>query len=142
MEKQTLMISVYSSIKDAMGEINEMTLFTEATYRRDAKKAYIMYNESEVSGMEGTKTLLTLESDRVSIRRYGENSSLLKIELGKWNENIYNTPYGTFLIKTNGEHITWDDKDLLAIDLLYLLEVEGEGSVPSEVTIKIEQKRG
>lgn len=142
MDKQTLQITVYSSIKDAMGEVTEMTLYTEATYKKDLKKSYLMYNESEVSGMEGTKTLLTLENESVFIRRYGENSSLLKIEIEQWHENMYNTQYGTFVIKTKGESIKWDDEERLTVDLFYLLEIEGEMSAPSEVTIKIEQKRG
>ena len=140
MDQKTIQITVYSSIKDAMGEINEMTLFTEATLKIDTNKTYLMYNESEISGMEGTKTLLTMENDTVSISRYGENSSLLKIERGQWHENLYNTQYGTFVIKTKGENIVWNDNALLTVELFYLLEIEGESSIPSEVTIRIEQK--
>ena len=127
-------ITVYSKIETVDGDVNEMTLYTEATYKHERNKAFLMYEETEVSGMEGTKTLLTYDGVRLQIKRYGQTNSLLRIEEDVEYENNYQTPYGTFIIKTIGESIVWDDSDRLAIELVYRLDLNDE---VSKVTIKI-----
>ena len=127
-------ITVYSKIETVDGDVNEMTLYTEATYKHERNKAFLMYEETEVSGMEGTKTLLTYDGSMLQIKRYGQTNSLLRIEEDVEYENNYQTPYGTFIIKTIGESIVWDDSDRLAIELVYRLDLNDE---VSKVTIKI-----
>ena len=100
--KQTYQIQVISKIEDSEGDINEMTLYTEATYKRSNKKAFLMYDETEVSGMENTKTLISFDGEIVQIKRVGALKSQLNIEKDVSHENLYATPYGTFLMKTKG----------------------------------------
>lgn len=140
-EKYIYQITVFSHITDSTGEVNEMTLYTEATYKHEQKKAYLMYDETEISGLEKTKTLVSYDGKMVQIKRFGANSSLLKIEIDETHENLYQTPYGAFVMKTNGNSIHWNDEDGLAIDLNYQLDIEGDSNSPSEVRIKIETKR-
>lgn len=139
-EKQLLNIVVESQILDGFGEVNEMTLYTSATYNQIKDKSYLMYDESELTGMAGTKTLLTYDGQSVHIKRYGENTSTLIISPEVWHENAYHTPYGLILMKTFGKSLTWEKINTLNIHLTYLLEIEGETDKPSVVTIKIESK--
>ena len=137
-EKNIYNIRVDSTITNSDGEKQEVTLFTEATYKRDAKKAFLMYDETELSGMEGTKTLLTFDGKSVQIKRYGEITSVLTIKLMDTCENLYATPYGTFIMNTYGEHISWNDTSGLNIELFYTLLIEGDNGLPSSVRIKID----
>lgn len=139
-EKQLLNIVVESQIEDGFGELDEMTLYTSATYNQIKEKSYLMYDESEITGMAGTKTLLTFDGHDVHIKRYGENKSTLIVAPNKWYENEYHTPYGHFLMKTFGKSLVWEKDKTLSIQLTYLLEIEGESELPSKVTIKIESK--
>ena len=126
-EKQLLSIVVESQIIDGFGEVDEMTLYTIATYNQIKEKSYLMYDESELTGMAGTKTLLTFDGASVSIKRYGENTSTLIIAPEKWFENTYQTPYGHFFMKTFGKDLIWDKEETLNIHLTYLLEIEEIG---------------
>lgn len=139
-DKQLLNIVVESQIIDGFGEVDEMTLYTSATYNQIKDKSYLLYEESELTGMAGTKTLLTFDGISVNIKRYGENTSTLIVTLEKWHENTYQTPYGHFLMKTFGKEMIWEKKETLNIHLTYLLEIEGETDKSSMVTIKIESK--
>lgn len=138
LDKETLHISVYSRIEALSGDVNEMTLYTEATYRHERNKAFLMYEETELSGMEGTKTLLTYDGVTLQIKRYGQTNNLLRIEKGVEFENTYQTPYGTFIMKTTGESILWDDSGQLSIEFVYRLDINED---VSNVTIKIDAER-
>ena len=135
---ETVQITVYSIITDAVGEVDELTLYTEANYRHDSKKAYLMYEETEISGMENTRTLLIYDGEQVQIKRFGKTESLLSIRLGEIVENHYHTPYGMFHMSTMGRLIHWQLGDQLTIELAYSLDIQGERS---EVRIKIDSKK-
>jgi uncharacterized beta-barrel protein YwiB (DUF1934 family) len=100
-----------------------------------------MYDETEVSGMENTKTLISFDGDVVQIKRYGALKSLLNIEKDVSHDNLYVTPYGTFLMKTKGLEVVWNDGDAIDIELSYLLEIESDKEEISKVHIKIDVKR-
>ena len=139
--KKTYQIQVISKIEDSKGDVNEMTLYTEATYKRSGKKAFLMYNESEVSGMDNTKTLITYDGEVIQIKRFGDLKSQLDIEKDVLHENLYATPYGTFLMKTKGLEIVWNDTNAIDIELIYHLEIESDKEEISKVHIKIDAKR-
>jgi len=140
-QKKSYQIQVISKIEESNGDVNEMTLFTEATYKRVHKKAYLMYDETEVSGMINTKTLISFDGEIVQIKRVGALKSQLNIELDVMHENLYATPYGTFLMKTKGLEVIWHDTDIIDIELSYLLEIESDKQEVSKVHIKIDVKR-
>lgn len=139
--KSTLQVKVFSQITDSSGEKTDMTLFTPATYKHEHNKAFLMYDETEVSGMAGVKTLLTYDGKVLLIKRFGQMSSLLRIEVGETFENAYKTQYGLFQMKTTGKSIKWEDEAALNIEFEYLLELEGDPNPPSEVHIIIEAER-
>ena len=136
--KQVVSIQVDSVIVSPDGETQEMTLYTEATYKVERNKRYLMYDETEISGMEGTKTLISYDGTCVHIRRYGDVKSNLKIQLHESFENFYTTPYGTFIMTTYGESFKWNE-NLIDIELCYQLTIEGDQELPSNVRIKIQQ---
>lgn len=140
-QKNSYQIQVISKIEDSKGDINEMTLYSEATYKRAHTKAFLMYEETEVSGMENTKTLISFDGKIVQIKRFGNLKSQLDIEKDVTHENLYATPYGTFMMKTKGLEIIWKDSDIINIELSYLLEIESDQEEISKVHIKIDVKR-
>ncbi len=131
-------VKIISRIKDSEGEVNEMTLFTEATYQNKSQKSFLMYDESELSGLEGTKTLLIYDGEKVDIKRYGSVNSNLNIVMDESVENIYRTQYGIFVMHTIGKQIHWKDADGIQIQLRYQLVIEGDGA-QTEVSIEIEE---
>lgn len=58
---------------------------------------YVVYEETEISGMEGTTTTLKIdENNRVYIKRYGNTDSQMIFEEGKRHTSDYRTLYGDF----------------------------------------------
>ena len=133
-----MQIIVQSQITNSSGETDEMTLYTEATCRKDLRKTYVMYEETEISGMENMKTLLIYDGEQVQIKRFGQTDSVLTIKVDEVIENQYHTPYGMFIMSTRGRSIKWHFEQELDIELRYSLDIQGERS---EVKIKIESKR-
>ncbi len=68
---------------------------------------YIVYDESELSGMEGCTTTLKMNDDGIKMRRYGGANSELIFEKGKRNSSDYVTPYGTFKLEILTREMEW-----------------------------------
>lgn len=93
-----------------------MEFITEGKFSQRGDSRYFIYDESELSGMEGCKTVLKLTDDSLSMRRVGKgeayNSHYLFFSKGKRTKTIYNTPYGNvdMEIYTEAFHVNFDDE--------------------------------
>ena len=91
----------------------------------------IQYEETDLSGMEGCTTSLTITPNRVRMKRTGENIKLgteMIFEPGRRVKGLYATPYGNFgmEILTNhisGNHPMFEDPGKLSID--YSISLKG-----------------
>ena len=74
----------------------EMT--TTGDYDYEDGLYYIDYDETEISGMEGTHTSIEIGSDYVSLQRGGSmNTDMLFME-GRKTHSMYHTPFGELLV--------------------------------------------
>lgn len=103
---------------------------------------YIMYDESEVSGMEGCKTTIRLGQDSVKMRRTGLAgfNTEMYFEEGKRISSVYETPYGpmgveilTDYVKNNFDMETCRG----SIDVGYQISLEGLAEGRNRITIKV-----
>jgi len=53
------------------------------------------YEETEITGMEGTTTSFVREGDVVSLTRSGSFNSQMVFQEGRQHSSLYRTPYGT-----------------------------------------------
>ncbi|MGV8145449.1 MAG: DUF1934 domain-containing protein [Alkaliphilus sp.] len=98
--KKEIMIKVVGTQKNIEGEENTIELITEGTIYTKNNNIYIVYKESEISGMEGTTTSLKIEDGRrVTMKRYGQTTSSLVFEKDRSNKSDYSTAYGNFEIE-------------------------------------------
>lgn len=80
----------------------EMELVTSGTLKGDGRGRYtISYQESELTGMEGTTTRLLIEDGRVTLLREGSTNSQMVFEEGRRHLSMYETPYGALSIGVN-----------------------------------------
>lgn len=97
--KATRMIRVIGIQQNDDGEEGTIELTTEGTFYIKNGNYYIVYDESEISGMEGATTSLKIENqNRVSMKRFGTSAANLTFEKGKQYETNYMTAYGDFTI--------------------------------------------
>jgi len=78
------------------GEADEMELTTAASLEISDTRYTVRYEESELSGMEGTTTEITFdlrEPSLVTVLRSGAFRCALVLERGKYHTGMYETPY-------------------------------------------------
>ena len=118
----------YDDGESAFCEEEAIELSTEGNISIDKNKVELVYEESEITGMEGSKTSVYFEKDNlgfVSMLRSGAVSTSLLFERGKRHHCVYNTPIMPFEIcvrtlKVENEILT---KGTLKLD--YIIEIRG-----------------
>lgn len=74
-------------------------LVTEGQLAPDGEDGYTLsYQESELTGLEGTLTTFQIEPERVTLLRMGEVNSQMVFEQGRRHLSMYNTPYGALAV--------------------------------------------
>ncbi|HHW57595.1 MAG TPA: DUF1934 domain-containing protein [Clostridia bacterium] len=87
-------ISVKGTQKNDRNESDTIELITEGSFYIKGNTFYVVYEESELSGMDGTTTTLKITEDKVTLLRFGTNKSKMVFEKNKKYESDYDTPYG------------------------------------------------
>jgi len=95
------MKDVIISIKGLQGagadwadETDAIELITNGEYTHDGTEAEFSYMESEVTGMEGTRTTFRVSPQMVTLTREGSLNAQMVFEQGKKHVFLYETPYG------------------------------------------------
>lgn len=73
----------------------DMELITEGTYTYENGTGWFTYEETEITGMEGTTTRFDFSPTEAVITREGSVSSKMVFMEGKRNVFLYNTPWGS-----------------------------------------------
>lgn len=61
----------------------------------------LSYQESEVTGLEGTLTTIQVEPERITLMRVGAVNSQMVFEEGRKHLSLYDTPYGALSVGIN-----------------------------------------
>ena len=97
-----VIISIKGKQLYAEGSPEEMELLTSGVLKRDSRGGYtVSYQESELTGLEGTTTKLHIEDGRVTLLREGSINSQMVFEEGVRHLSMYETPYGELSIGVN-----------------------------------------
>lgn len=137
---KAVVLKIDSIIKMIGQEDQNMELMTEGKFYIKEGQYYFMYEESELSGMEGTRTLLKLGQDKVTMRRYGQNDSELTFEAGIRYDALYKTPYGHFDMEVVASKVDYqvDEEGNANIELIYEISIKGLGE--NKTVMKINSK--
>lgn len=118
------------------GEEDTIEFSTEGELYKKNNKTYISYKETEISGMEGTTTILIIDKGKLTINRYGTNKSKMVFMLGETTFSKYKTPYGIFKMEvmTKKLNINLEKK---YIEVNYNLVIKGLSDGTNKLYIKI-----
>ena len=75
-----------------------MELVTEGKLAVQDGALCLSYEESELTGMEGTTTVFQVEPEKVTLLRLGSVQSEMVFEDGRRHMSLYSTPYGNMEI--------------------------------------------
>jgi len=96
------MSNVIVSIKSSQISENgpdEMELVTAGQLVWNSRDRYVIsYEETELTGLEGTTTVLHIDGPRVTLRREGTVNSQMIFEEGRRHLSMYETPYGSLSV--------------------------------------------
>jgi len=103
--------------------------FTEGVkYEKDGH-VVLEYDESELDGLKGTRTSITLTENRVVMERLGLLSTQFVFEKGRKFEGSYDTPFGNIRMELFPTRIAYDCKDLTGnLELEYELSLQNAHS--------------
>ena len=94
-----VIISIKGKQLYAEGGPDEVELVTAGTLKRDGGESYTLsYQESELTGLEGTTTRLHIGKGRATLLREGSVNSQMVFEEGRRHLSMYETPYGALSI--------------------------------------------
>lgn len=83
-------------------------LTTEGTFEQKGKAWILTYEESELTGLEGTKTVIRVENGKVSLGRTGTLHSHMVFQEGVCHDSLYRIPEGALMISVLAEKIQWE----------------------------------
>lgn len=104
MEKQVL-ITVDSKMDDIAGKNDAMSFITEGKLIKDDNEYTLSYEESEITGLNGTTTIIKASNDSVTLIRHGNVSAMMLFEVGKTHLTDYKTEYGTVMLGVTAKKV-------------------------------------
>ena len=97
----------------------------------------LSYQESEITGLEGTLTTFQVEPDCITLMRMGEFNSQMVFQPGRRHFSMYETPYGALSIGVNTKKMRADlDENGGEIEIDYAIEIDH--AVAGENTFRID----
>lgn len=126
---------------DGTGPSDEqvMEFVTEGQLYERNGSTYLMYKETEMSGLEGCTTSLKVKGETVRMKRFGAIlpiDTVMEFQKGKRYEGLYETPYGSFEMEilTNSVDNRLDEGIL---DIDYAISLKGLTETHSRLNITI-----
>ena len=137
-------ISVVSLHAYGTDEEDRVEFSTDGVYQFDGEVGRLDYFETEVTGMQGTRTCVFIYPDKVIVDRQGTVTSRMEFSDGSRNSFIYNTPYGDATLSIKTRRITRDlHADGGRLELEYVIDVEHAVVARNKFIVEIkEQKLG
>jgi uncharacterized beta-barrel protein YwiB (DUF1934 family) len=105
-----------------------MEFITEGRFVKKGNSVYLIYDESELSGLEGCTTSLKVSGASVKMRRYGQaigSEASIEFAPGKKWGGYYDTPLGPLSM------------EILTNEINNKLQDEGSGSLSIDCSISI-----
>ena len=96
MDKKVLV--TIKSIQTANNQDEKIEMITAGKYYKVEDDYYVKYDETEISGMEGTVTTVKIGRDEVSLTRTGTTNGSMNFKKGMQDISLYSTPYGVLEI--------------------------------------------
>lgn len=138
-EGKPVKLHIKSTQTDNNGIIDSMEFYTEGRYFEKQGGRYVSYKESEISGLEGTTTVLKFGTGEVSLVRTGAISSKMVFRIGSETRNSYRTQYGTFdlVIQTQKLDIDICNNLISSVYLRYKLSMNSGEAFINEMAIRL-----
>lgn len=133
-------IRIISSVKDENGrqQPSEQICFGRMAEKNGTN--YVFYEESEVTGLEGTKTTIKWNDERIIILRSGTLDHRQEFYQGLVDKSLYQTPYLKIPLETATKYLyTGFRKGVWNLEIEYSLSHSGQPYGDMKILIEIEE---
>lgn len=138
-----VMKDVIISIKglQGYGEDNDaIELVTDGKYGYSDEQCKLIYMESELTGLEGTKTSFTIEPTSMVLEREGTLNSRMVFEQGKKHTFLYDTPFGAATMAVDTKRVfTKLDERGGDMEVDYIINLEHAAVGRNKLRIKVRE---
>ncbi|MEA4934865.1 MAG: DUF1934 domain-containing protein [Lawsonibacter sp.] len=142
MEKDVI-ISIKGMQKYEDSDPDTIELVTEGRLMRDDSGYTLTYQESELTGLEGTLTTIQVEGEQVTLLRVGEVNAQMVFQEGRRHLSMYNTPYGAMAVGVNTRHLLANLDDRGGdIEIDYAIEIDHMIAGRNLFQIKVKETDG
>jgi len=137
---KNITLEIIAEITQDTGERQVIDMTTEGSWYEKNGAYYMTYDESEMSGMAGSRTLLKIKDQVITMNRLGQSHSKMVFDINQAHNSIYHTPYGDFDMKIITKKIDMAI-DFQAsegyLDLEYEMILEAMSQSVNKMTIKV-----
>ncbi|MGM8298549.1 DUF1934 domain-containing protein [Clostridium perfringens] len=121
-----------------IGEKEKIEVVTVGEFSINGDEFIATYDETEISGMEGTKTTLKIKGNKVVLHREGTTSTKMEFQKDNTQVALYNTPYGMLELKTSTKELDLDVNEKGGnISIKYHLIAGGQEPIKTNLDMKI-----
>lgn len=121
-----------------IGEKEKIEVVTVGEFSINGDEFIATYDETEISGMEGTKTTLKIKGDKVVLHREGTTSTKMEFQKDNTQVALYNTPYGMLELKISTKELDLDvNENGGNISIKYHLIAGGQEPIKTNLDMKI-----
>ncbi|MDD7792677.1 DUF1934 domain-containing protein [Clostridium sp. 'White wine YQ'] len=105
---------------------------------KDSSSYEAIYEETEISGMEGTTTKLEIYKDEITLYREGTTSTKMDFKKDNNSVTLYNTPYGMLELKIDTKDLKIEmDENGGEVQIDYNISIAGQPPQGTQLKIKI-----
>ena len=134
---RNIMLKIVGKQK-SKNEEEVIELITEGKYHKKGDTTYLVYKESELSGIVGCTTTLKITNENIKMKRFGPSTSEIEFEKGKRFNTYYNTPYGNVAMEILTRKIQNELKDDLTGSLAIEYDISLQGLVEGSNKLNIQ----
>lgn len=137
MKKQAIISVVGTQSFEALEAENTQITTVGSLYKR-GKFYYLTYEESEITGLPDTKTIIRAADKQVTVTRVGQYPSSMSFKEGERNVFMYNTVCGamSMAIATDRVEVALDDNGgSIAVDYTLTIETDIVGYNRLRITV-------
>lgn len=123
--KKDVVITIVSHQNFEGCEPDQIDLITTGRLYARNGKYYISYEESELTGMEGSHTMLKVEPNQITMTRTGTHPSQMRFTEHERQVGLYQTEIGDIAISTHTTHLSSNiDENGGALAIDYTVEID------------------
>lgn len=123
--KKDVIITIASQQDFEGCEPDHIDLITTGRLYRRSGKYFVSYDESELTGMQGTRTTLKLEDDQITMTRTGTHPTQMLFAEHKRHVGLYQTEVGSLTISTHTSHLVNNiDENGGSLSIDYTVEID------------------